>query len=212
MNPSGTNGGTVPPALTAEEKREASIRIGKRRMDIAGLVLQRVPIREIARRMEVSTRTAARDLQKLREQWSREAGTRIDLLIGEEFASINQDELVLRIMMQNETDGGKKLAIFDRIAKLGEARRKLLGLDAATKLGVSFEGQLGATLEIRDAEFYKTMLKDPEARAVMLSRYRHDSGMDRPPQGVNPYKQNGAALSNGNGHATNGAATDVPPA
>ena len=184
-----------PVPSTADEKREAAVRVSNRRAKVAELVLQRVPLRQIATRLEVSKRTVQKDIAKLREAWSREAGTRIDLHVGTELASLNQDEFALRVAMANEPDARKRLAFFDRIAAIGKERRALLGLDAAAKVGITFEGSAEAVLEVRDREFYQTMLADPEMRAALLAKWR--KAAELPPV-------DGLALpyGNGNGNGT----------
>lgn len=184
-----------PIPATADEKREANVRVSKRRAQVADLVLQRVPLRKIAERLEVSKRTVLKDVAKLKAAWSRDAGTRIDLHVGTELASLNQDEFALRLAMAAETEPRKRLAFFDRIMGIGVERRKLLGLDAAAKVGISFEGSAEAVLEVRDREFYQAMLADPETRAILLAKWRKGAGMPEAGAQAQP------ALPNGNGRA-----------
>jgi hypothetical protein len=176
---------------TPEEKHAVSLAIGERRAKVAALILQRVPIREIAFRLNCHKRTIEKDKAKLLAAWSAEAGARIDLQVGRELAALDQDEFALRVAMRDDKDPRERLKYFDRIAELGKERRKLLGLDAMSKVGIRFEGNLTATTEIRDREFYQAMLADPDARAAMLERWRSATGMPSglaaapPPPGTN---------------------------
>lgn len=181
---------------SAEAKRRRLLIQTTRRSQVAALILQRVPLHQIAVTLQVTKRTVLKDKKRLLEDWSREAGTRIDLQIGRELAAMDRDELALRRAMEKEPEEAKRLRFFDRIAAISKARRELLGLDAAVKVGVRFEGQMDATLEIRDREYYKAMLSDPAMRAAMLSKFRAGSGMPEAPHAL-PEGPN----TNGNGKA-----------
>ena len=131
---------------TSEEKAQQAVQIADRRRRVAALVLARAPQKDIARKEGVSPATICTDVAALHLEWKAARVADTDTQRVREEAALDADELAWRERMQRETDPDRKLRIYDRIAKIMDSRRKLLGLDAPTRTEVT--GAEGAALAL----------------------------------------------------------------
>lgn len=126
------NGVNEPGAATRYASKR--LEIIERRKQVATLLLNRTPQRDIAKALNVSAATVSGDVTAVKKEWMQESQAAIEGHIAHELAAMNADERMLRgrLIATNDTDG--KLRVYDRILKLMEQRRKLLGLDAPLRL------------------------------------------------------------------------------
>lgn len=111
------------------------LEIATRRKQVAQLLREKVPQYEIAATLKVSVGTVSSDLKSLRQIWNEEAQVALEAHIAQELFINNEDERMLRQDMRNAgRDIELKMRIFDRVLKVQEARRKLLGLDAPIRM------------------------------------------------------------------------------
>lgn len=106
-----------------------------------------------------------RDARAIRARWQAEATSSYEAAAARELASIARDEAALRAEAAGlpEDAHALRLQFHDRIAKLGERRVKLLGVEAPTKTQISGPG--GGPIPIAGVDLTALFLKDPEAAA-----------------------------------------------
>ena len=137
---------------TTEEKAQQTVQIADRRRRVAALVLARARQKDIARQEKVSPATICTDVAALHREWKAARVADTDTQRVREEAALDADELAWRERMQRETDPDRKLRIYDRIAKIMDSRRKLLGLDAPTKQEVSGPGGSALLIQVNYAD------------------------------------------------------------
>lgn len=109
----------------AREKRE----MDERRAKVAALDNAGLTLRQIAAQLGVSHETVSTDLDANREQWRADNTCDTTATIDKELRRL---DAMLVPMMLKAVKGD--MQAIDRVIRIGESRRKLLGLDAPTKI------------------------------------------------------------------------------
>lgn len=116
------NAGTPRAARAAQR-----VRIAQRRAEVADLVLQQVPQREIARRLNVGLGTVGDDVRAVKAMWAERTAEAYGQRVAEEDAKL---DLLERKWLPKALDDEKAALIFLRIL---DRRAKLHGLDQPVK-------------------------------------------------------------------------------
>lgn len=135
--PDAVNTEAEPPVAKGARTDRAArrVEIADRRRQMTALLLRRIPQREIARLLKVSTGTVSEDMKAVRREWQVESQTALEHHIAHELAILNNDERELRLAMLTYGNNIEaRLHIYDRVMKVMIERRKLLGLDAPIRL------------------------------------------------------------------------------
>lgn len=169
------NGNVMPsprPSARSAKKTEVSAR----RRKVAALHLSRVPQREIAKRLGVSETLISRDLDTIRERWTKEYISDHQKLKLRELAALDQDETRARSRLVNVPDADFKnfVKVQEIVLKIMDRRAKLLGLDAPQKVEAS--GQ--ATLRV---EFVNDWQSSPAVEVVAHAIPADRNGNGEPP-------------------------------
>lgn len=150
-------------------------RILDRRRRVESLALERVSVRELARRLGVPATTVQRDLVAVRDDWRTAARESHGERVARELAALDLDERTLRGSMNQArrlsrtADPAEARAaletsarLYDRVLKVMERRAALLGLDApARTVTVSAE----ASVEV--SPIVLASQRDPKIRALL---------------------------------------------
>lgn len=130
-----TEDADLPLSRGAKTDRAArKVEIAERRRRITQLLYRRVSQREIARLLNISTGTVSEDMKAVRKEWQAEAVVSLEAHIARELATMDNDEQMLRVEMAAAKNTDQMLRVFDRVLRVQESRRKLLGLDAPIRM------------------------------------------------------------------------------
>ena len=149
-------------------------RILDRRRRVESLALERVSVRELARRLGVPATTVQRDLVAVRDDWRTAALESRGERVARELAALDADERTLRGGMNRArrlartADPGEARAaletsarLYDRVLRIMERRAALLGLDAPARAEVSCETRVEVSPIVLAAR------RDPRIRALL---------------------------------------------
>jgi DNA-binding transcriptional ArsR family regulator len=129
-----------------------------RREKVANFYKAGVPIRKIARKLEVSEATISGDLKAVFEPAKRELATRAKVIIEAELETLRD----LRSKIYAKANEGDLFAL-DRVLKLMEREHKLLGLEPTAKVEVLLRGKMESLLAALEAglspDAYSEVLK-----------------------------------------------------
>jgi hypothetical protein len=116
----------------AAKQRRRKSNVAERRQLVAALLVQRVPLREIASSVGAAVGTVHSDVAAIRDEWRESALRDIGDYVIDELATLENDEYRLRMRYQSAVGDDVKMRIYDRITRTMERRAQLLGLDAPT--------------------------------------------------------------------------------
>lgn len=130
------NAGTPRAARAAQR-----VRIAQRRAEVAELVLEQVPQREIARRLNVGLGTVGDDVRAVKAMWAERTTEAYAARVAEEDAKLDYLE---RKWIDRAGEGEKAALIYLRIL---DRRAKLHGLDQPVKAELTVHHDLAAEKE-----------------------------------------------------------------
>lgn len=113
------------------------IEIDERRAEVAALVLQHVPYREIARRVDVALGTIVDDVRIIRKRWQERSSEHYSMLVSTEVARLDAIEAEwLPIALDTADVARAEIAtrVLDRTAR---HKARLLGIEAPRRIEAS---------------------------------------------------------------------------
>lgn len=155
--------------LTRADKTVNDAVKAKRRAEIEVLLCRkRMTISEIAEHLRLSTSTVRADHKALMEEWRAEAlGARTEFVMRE-WKSLDAIERDVHGWLEEAATSEDRIKLVDRLVKIQESRRKLLGLDAPQTFQVLDEdGRKTSDGVIVDLDGLPALIPGPEDREGM---------------------------------------------
>lgn len=152
------------PTAKVEQKRE--IVLANRRAQVAELwVRGRMTVRQIAEQLGVSVGTVSTDKKAIVEEWKSEASGAYSEFVMREWKALDGLERKLHGWLTEASDYDTRCKLVDRLVKIQESRRKLLGLDAPQRFEVlDSDGDSKGAGVLVDLDGLPALIPGPEDR------------------------------------------------